>query len=129
MISTQAAPNTYVCPICAGLPGTLPVINARAVDFALRVALALNCAIPPVSVFARKNYFYPDLPKGYQISQYELPLGVNGWIEIETPAGPRRVRIRRVHLEEDTGKSCFTRRTEVETPWPPPVRASIHWWT
>ena len=82
----------------------MPVINARAVDFALRVALALNCAIPPVSVFARKNYFYPDLPKGYQISQYELPLGVNGWIEIETPAGPRRVRIRRVHLEEDTGK-------------------------
>jgi aspartyl-tRNA(Asn)/glutamyl-tRNA(Gln) amidotransferase subunit B len=102
--STQAAPNTYVCPICAGLPGSLPVINERAVDYALRVALALNCAIPPLSVFARKNYFYPDLPKGYQISQYELPLGVNGWLEIETSAGPRRVRIRRVHLEEDTGK-------------------------
>jgi aspartyl-tRNA(Asn)/glutamyl-tRNA(Gln) amidotransferase subunit B len=102
--STQAAPNTAVCPICAGLPGTLPVINARAVDYALRVALALNCAIPPLNVFARKNYFYPDLPKGYQISQYELPLGINGWIEIETSAGPRRVRIRRVHLEEDTGK-------------------------
>jgi aspartyl-tRNA(Asn)/glutamyl-tRNA(Gln) amidotransferase subunit B len=102
--STQAAPNTYVCPICAGLPGSLPVINARAVEYALRVALALNCAIPPMNVFARKNYFYPDLPKGYQISQYELPLGVNGWIEIETAGGPRRVRIRRVHLEEDTGK-------------------------
>ena len=102
--SIQAAPNTYVCPVCGGLPGSLPVINARAVEFALRVALALNCAIPPVNVFARKNYFYPDLPKGYQISQYELPLGVNGWIEIEMPAGPRRVRIRRVHLEEDTGK-------------------------
>jgi len=102
--STQAPPNTYVCPICAGLPGTLPVINAQAVNFALRVALALNCAIPPLNVFARKNYFYPDLPKGYQISQYELPLGVNGWLEIETAAGPHRVRIRRVHLEEDTGK-------------------------
>ena len=102
--STQAPPNTCVCPICAGLPGTLPVINARAVEFALRVALALNCRIPELSVFARKNYFYPDLPKGYQISQYELPLGVNGWIEIETEAGPRHVRIRRVHLEEDTGK-------------------------
>jgi aspartyl-tRNA(Asn)/glutamyl-tRNA(Gln) amidotransferase subunit B len=102
--STQAAPNTRVCPICAGLPGSLPVINQRAVEYALRVALALNCAIPPLNVFARKNYFYPDQPKGYQISQYELPLGVNGWIEIETAAGPRRVRIRRVHLEEDTGK-------------------------
>ncbi len=102
--STQAAPNTYVCPICAGLPGSLPVINERAVEFALRVALALNCSIPEMNVFARKNYFYPDLPKGYQISQYELPLGVNGWIEIETSGGPRRVRIRRVHLEEDTGK-------------------------
>jgi len=102
--ATQAAPNTAVCPVCAALPGTLPVLNARAVEYALRVALALNCAIPPVNVFARKNYFYPDLPKGFQISQYELPLGINGWIEIETAAGQRRVRIRRVHLEEDTGK-------------------------
>ncbi|MBL8058080.1 MAG: Asp-tRNA(Asn)/Glu-tRNA(Gln) amidotransferase subunit GatB, partial [Anaerolineales bacterium] len=102
--STSAPPNSVVCPICAGLPGTLPVINARAVEFALRVALALNCEIRPVSVFARKNYFYPDLPKGYQISQYELPLAVNGWLTIETSAGPQRVRIRRVHLEEDTGK-------------------------
>jgi aspartyl-tRNA(Asn)/glutamyl-tRNA(Gln) amidotransferase subunit B len=102
--STQAAPNTCVCPVCAGLPGSLPVINGRAVEYALRVALALNCSIPPLNVFARKNYFYPDQPKGYQISQYEQPLGVNGWIELETAAGPRRVRIRRVHLEEDTGK-------------------------
>jgi aspartyl-tRNA(Asn)/glutamyl-tRNA(Gln) amidotransferase subunit B len=102
--AAQAAPNTSVCPVCAGLPGTLPVVNARAVDYALRVALALNCTIPPMHVFARKNYFYPDLPKGYQISQYELPLGVAGWLEIETGAGPCRVRIRRVHLEEDTGK-------------------------
>jgi aspartyl-tRNA(Asn)/glutamyl-tRNA(Gln) amidotransferase subunit B len=102
--STQAAPNTAVCPVCAGLPGSLPVINERALNYALRVALALNCAIPELNVFARKNYFYPDLPKGYQISQYELPLGLQGWIEIETTTGPRRVRIRRVHLEEDTGK-------------------------
>ena len=102
--STSAAPNTFVCPVCAGMPGTLPVINARAIEYALRVALALNCRIPPSNVFARKNYFYPDLPKGYQISQYELPLGVNGWLDVETPAGVRRVGIRRVHLEEDTGK-------------------------
>jgi len=102
--STQAPPNTVVCPVCAGLPGTLPVINARAVEYALRVALALGCRIPPLNVFARKNYFYPDIPKGYQISQYELPLGVNGVLEVETRAGPLPVRIRRVHLEEDTGK-------------------------
>jgi aspartyl-tRNA(Asn)/glutamyl-tRNA(Gln) amidotransferase subunit B len=112
--STQAAPNTVVCPVCLGLPGALPVINARAVELALRVGLALNCAIPEINVFARKNYFYPDLPKGYQISQYELPLAVNGWLDIEVAAGPnaaqpgaaqaRRVRIRRAHLEEDTGK-------------------------
>src|SRR5687767_3792242 len=102
--STSAAPNTVVCPVCAGMPGTLPVINARAVEFALRVALALNCTIPPANVFARKNYFYPDLPKGYQISQYELPLGVNGWLDVETAGRVVRVGIRRVHLEEDTGK-------------------------
>jgi aspartyl-tRNA(Asn)/glutamyl-tRNA(Gln) amidotransferase subunit B len=102
--STSAPPNSVVCEICAGMPGSLPVINERAIEFALRVALALNCTIPPVSVFARKNYFYPDLPKGYQISQYELPLAVNGWIDIETAAGPKCVRIRRVHIEEDTGK-------------------------
>ncbi len=102
--STQAPPNTVVCPVCAGMPGALPVINARAVDFALRVALALNCEPRPLNVFARKNYFYPDLPKGYQISQYELPLAVNGGLDIETASGSRRIRIRRVHLEEDTGK-------------------------
>ena len=102
--STSAAPNTVVCEVCAGMPGTLPVINERAVEFGLRVALALNCEVPGVNVFARKNYFYPDLPKGYQISQYELPLAINGYLDIETSAGPKRVRIRRVHLEEDTGK-------------------------
>jgi aspartyl-tRNA(Asn)/glutamyl-tRNA(Gln) amidotransferase subunit B len=102
--STQAPPNSAVCPVCAGMPGTLPVINARALAYALRVAVALNCAVPEVNVFARKNYFYPDLPKGYQISQYELPLAVNGWLDIETLPGEKRIRIRRVHLEEDTGK-------------------------
>jgi len=105
--STSAEPNSSVCEICTGMPGTLPVINQRAVEYALRVALALHCTIAETSVFARKNYFYPDLPKGYQISQYEIPLATDGWIEIEdTSATPstKRVRIRRVHLEEDTGK-------------------------
>ena len=102
--STAAPPNTVVCPVCAGMPGTLPVINERALELALRVAIALNCSVPEINVFARKNYFYPDLPKGYQISQYELPLAVNGWLDIETSNGSKRIRIRRVHLEEDTGK-------------------------
>lgn len=102
--STQAAPNTAVCPVCAGMPGVLPVINARAVVYALKVALALQCEIAQTSIFARKNYFYPDLPKGYQISQYEQPLAVNGKLEFSTPQGLRSVRIRRVHIEEDTGK-------------------------
>lgn len=102
--STQAEPNRYVCPVCSGMPGTLPVTNQRAVEFGLRVALALQCQINPTSIFARKNYFYPDLPKGYQISQYEEPLARNGKLSISTSVGERLVRIRRVHLEEDTGK-------------------------
>jgi aspartyl-tRNA(Asn)/glutamyl-tRNA(Gln) amidotransferase subunit B len=103
--STSADPNTYVCEICTGMPGTLPVINKRAVEFAIRVALALHCEIAEVSVFARKNYFYPDLPKGFQISQYELPLARNGWMIIDDEEDhAKKIRIRRVHLEEDTGK-------------------------
>lgn len=105
--SVSAEPNSSVCEICTGMPGSLPVINQRAVEFAIRVALALNCSIAETSVFARKNYFYPDLPKGFQISQYELPLATDGWIEIESASAAtsmKRVRIRRVHLEEDTGK-------------------------
>ena len=102
--TTSADPNTAVCEICTGMPGTLPVINQRAVEYALRVALALHCEIAEISVFARKNYFYPDLPKGFQISQYELPLARNGFISIETNGGEKRIRIHRVHLEEDTGK-------------------------
>jgi aspartyl-tRNA(Asn)/glutamyl-tRNA(Gln) amidotransferase subunit B len=108
--SIQAAPNTAVCPVCAGMPGTLPVLNQKAVEFGLRVALALECEIQHTSIFARKNYFYPDLPKGYQISQYEQPLAVNGKITILTPQGEKVIRIRRVHLEEDTGKLTHVQR-------------------
>jgi aspartyl-tRNA(Asn)/glutamyl-tRNA(Gln) amidotransferase subunit B len=103
--SVEAPPNTAVCPVCLGMPGMLPVINRRAMEFAMRVALALNCTIQPGNVFARKNYFYPDLPKAYQISQYELPLATNGWLDIALESGERRrIHIRRVHMEEDTGK-------------------------
>ena len=105
--STQfgAPPNTHVCPVCLGLPGALPVLNRRVVEFAVRAGLALGCTINRSSIFARKNYFYPDLPKGYQISQYEAPLAAGGLVEYDTAAGRRRVGITRVHLEEDAGKS------------------------
>jgi aspartyl-tRNA(Asn)/glutamyl-tRNA(Gln) amidotransferase subunit B len=96
-----AAPNTQVCPVCLGLPGALPVLNRQAVDFAMRAALALGCTINPVSVFARKNYFYPDLPKGYQISQFDQPLATGG----QVAAGSSTVRLTRIHMEEDAGKS------------------------
>jgi aspartyl-tRNA(Asn)/glutamyl-tRNA(Gln) amidotransferase subunit B len=102
--STAAAPNTAVCAVCSGMPGTLPVVNQRAVEYGIKVALALECQVQPISVFARKNYFYPDLPKGYQISQYEQPLAVNGRLVVHTAEGEQVVRVRRVHLEEDTGK-------------------------
>ena len=101
---TEAAPNSAVCPVCAGMPGVLPVVNAKAVEYAVRVALALSCEISHTSIFARKNYFYPDLPKGYQISQYESPLARHGHLVVLTSAGEKVIRIRRVHLEEDTGK-------------------------
>jgi aspartyl-tRNA(Asn)/glutamyl-tRNA(Gln) amidotransferase subunit B len=97
-------PNTHVCPVCLGMPGTLPVINERAVRYTAMTGLALNCTIHEHNVFARKNYFYPDLPKGYQISQYELPLCRDGFLDIEVGENTRPIRIRRVHLEEDTGK-------------------------
>src|SRR6478736_5058943 len=95
--STQfgAPPNTNVCPVCLGLPGALPVLNKRAVEFAVRASQALNCRIRERSIFARKNYFYPDLPKGYQISQFDKPLGEHGWIDIPTPAGTKRIGITR----------------------------------
>jgi aspartyl-tRNA(Asn)/glutamyl-tRNA(Gln) amidotransferase subunit B len=103
--STSAEPNTAVCAICSAQPGVLPVINARAVDYGILVGLALHCRINEFSQFARKSYFYPDLPKGYQISQYEYPLASDGWLDIEVDGASRRIGIRRAHLEEDTGKS------------------------
>jgi aspartyl-tRNA(Asn)/glutamyl-tRNA(Gln) amidotransferase subunit B len=106
--STTAKPNRYICSVCTGQPGALPVLNKKAVELAVRVGLALDCEIHTESIFARKNYFYPDLPKGYQISQYDQPLAADGKIQIETEAGTKDVRIRRVHLEEDTGKLSHT---------------------
>jgi len=101
-----AEPNTNVCPVCLGMPGALPVINKKAVEYGIRASLALNCDVHNFSVFARKHYFYPDLPKGYQISQYELPLATNGYLDVELEDGTaKRVRIRRLHLEEDAGKN------------------------
>ena len=100
-----AAPNTQVCPVCLGLPGALPVLNRTVVEHTLRVALATHCTVAPTSRFARKNYFYPDLPKGYQISQYELPILVGGHLDVEDDGGrPKRIGITRIHMEEDAGK-------------------------
>jgi aspartyl-tRNA(Asn)/glutamyl-tRNA(Gln) amidotransferase subunit B len=98
-------PNTNVCPVCLGLPGTLPVLNKRAVEMAMRASLALNCTVHDHSRFARKNYFYPDLPKGYQISQYELPLATGGWLEVEVDGVKKRIGITRLHLEDDAAKN------------------------
>jgi aspartyl-tRNA(Asn)/glutamyl-tRNA(Gln) amidotransferase subunit B len=103
--SFGAPPNTNVCPVCLGLPGALPVLSREAVDLAIRAALALNCRIRPVSRFARKNYFYPDLPKGYQISQYDEPLAEHGFVDIVADATPKRIGVTRVHMEDDAGKS------------------------
>jgi aspartyl-tRNA(Asn)/glutamyl-tRNA(Gln) amidotransferase subunit B len=101
-----SAPNTNVCPVCLGLPGALPVLNAKAVEFATLAALAINCQVRERSIFARKNYFYPDLPKGYQISQYDKPLAENGFIEVPTADGAiKKIGITRLHMEEDAGKS------------------------
>jgi len=100
-----APPNTHVCPVCLGLPGTLPVLNRQAVDYAIRAAMAVDCIIQPISVFARKNYFYPDLPKGYQITQYERPLATDGRLKYDLKGKSQSVGIIRVHLEEDAGRS------------------------
>src|SRR5258705_1872595 len=99
------APNTNVCPVCLGLPGALPVLTRQAVSLALRAALATQCTIHETSIFARKNYFYPDLPKGYQISQYEQPIATGGSVAFTAAGEPRRIGITRVHMEEDARKS------------------------
>ena len=104
-VAFGGTPNTRTCPVCLGLPGSLPVVNAKAVEHTIKIALALNCNISSRSIFHRKNYFYPDMPKNYQISQYDLPLGVGGFLEISGDFGTKTVGITRVHLEEDTGKS------------------------
>src|SRR5437667_4526385 len=108
-------PNTNVCPVCLGLPGALPVLNRKAVEYAVLAAMALNCRINEASIFARKNYFYPDLPKGYQISQYDRPLAEHGYIDIETAVGgTKRIGITRLHLEEDAGKSLHEGFSDAE---------------
>ena len=98
-------PNANTCPICLGMPGVLPVLNKKVVEYAIRACLATHCTVQPMSRFARKNYFYPDLPKGYQISQFELPIGLNGYINIQTNGTPKKIGLTRIHLEEDAGKS------------------------
>src|SRR6202795_608180 len=98
-------PNSNTCPVCLGLPGALPVLNRKARDLAVRASLAIHCKILERSVFARKNYFYPDLPKGYQISMYELPLATEGWVEIQLDGTTKRIGVTRLHMEDDAGKS------------------------
>mgnify|MGYP000031127348 FL=1 len=99
-----AEPNSHTCPTCMGLPGSLPVLNRRVVDFAIKLGLAVHCTINRKSIFARKNYYYPDLPKGYQISQYEEPICENGYLDIYLNDAKKRIRIKRIHMEEDAGK-------------------------
>jgi aspartyl-tRNA(Asn)/glutamyl-tRNA(Gln) amidotransferase subunit B len=98
-------PNANTCPICLGMPGVLPVMNKKVVEYAIKACLATHCEVQTTSRFARKNYFYPDLPKGYQITQFELPIGLNGHINIETDGTPKKIGLTRIHLEEDAGKS------------------------
>ncbi|HBA54330.1 MAG TPA: Asp-tRNA(Asn)/Glu-tRNA(Gln) amidotransferase GatCAB subunit B, partial [Syntrophorhabdus aromaticivorans] len=97
-------PNSHTCPTCMGLPGALPVLNKKVVDFAVKLGLALRCDINRRSIFARKNYYYPDLPKGYQISQYEEPICTDGYLDIYLDGNKKRIRVKRVHMEEDAGK-------------------------
>jgi len=122
-VAAAAPPNSATCPVCLGFPGTLPVLNRHAVTLALRFASAVGAEIHPASRFARKHYFYPDLPKGYQITQYDRPFSTGGQIEIDTPSGPRGIRLVRIHLEEDAGKSLH------DTPFSevPPSETLVDW--
>jgi aspartyl-tRNA(Asn)/glutamyl-tRNA(Gln) amidotransferase subunit B len=108
-----AAPNTHTCPVCLGMPGVLPVLNRKVVEFMIRIALATHCRINRECNFARKNYFYPDLPKGYQISQYAHPPAEHGWVEVEINGGKKRIGITRIHMEEDAGKLMHDERNPV----------------
>jgi len=110
-LSFGAEPNSNTCPVCLGHPGSLPVVNRKAIEFAIKIALALNCTINNRTIFHRKNYFYPDMPKNYQISQYDLPIGIKGWLDVDMGDYVRRVGITRVHIEEDTGKLIHTGAT------------------
>src|SRR5574341_1815395 len=106
-----APPNTNVCPVCLGLPGSLPVPNEKAIEYIVRIGLALNCRIAPHSLFHRKNYFYPDMPKDFQISQYDLPICVEGHVDVDVDCERHRIGITRVHMEEDTGKTTHVGHT------------------
>ncbi|MEI6134281.1 MAG: Asp-tRNA(Asn)/Glu-tRNA(Gln) amidotransferase subunit GatB [Desulfomonile sp.] len=108
-----SAPNSNTCPICLGMPGSLPVLNKRALEFTVLMAIACNCEINEISRFARKNYYYPDLPKNYQISQYELPVAEHGWVDVDTSTGFKRIGITRIHMEEDAGKLIHDDRKPV----------------
>ncbi|MFL5322030.1 MAG: Asp-tRNA(Asn)/Glu-tRNA(Gln) amidotransferase subunit GatB, partial [Myxococcaceae bacterium] len=99
------APNANTCPVCLGMPGVLPVLNEKVVEFAVRTGLAVGCKVNERSIWSRKNYFYPDLPKGYQITQFDLPICEHGKLTIETESGPKEIRVRRIHMEEDAGKN------------------------
>ncbi|MDH3332716.1 MAG: Asp-tRNA(Asn)/Glu-tRNA(Gln) amidotransferase GatCAB subunit B, partial [Desulfobulbaceae bacterium] len=99
-----APPNTNTCQVCLGMPGVLPVLNKKVVEYTIKMALATHCTITSPNRFARKNYFYPDLPKGYQISQFELPIAEHGWLEVEDGGRTKRIGITRIHMEEDAGK-------------------------
>ena len=106
-------PNSHTCPICQGMPGSLPVLNKTALEYTVLMAIACNCRINGVSRFARKNYYYPDLPKNYQISQYELPVAEHGWIDVDTSLGIKRIGITRIHMEEDAGKLIHDERKPI----------------
>ena len=103
----ESEPNTHVCPVCLGLPGAMPVLNKEAVTAAIKVELALHSEVQPVAIFDRKNYFYPDLPKGFQISQYDRPLALGGYVTIETEEGEKKITLKRIHMEEDPGKLVY----------------------